>query len=46
MQFVIKLCGDTTCFNSIQSAKHLSVCVEVLWPSQPDGVMLSLVSLP
>ena len=22
------------------------VCVEVLWPSQPNGVMLSLVSLP
>ena len=22
------------------------VCVEVLWPSQPNGVMLSAVSLP
>ena len=22
------------------------VCVEVLWPSQPSGVMLSMVSLP
>ena len=22
------------------------VCVEVLWPSQPDGVMSSAVSLP
>ena len=24
----------------------LFVCVEVLWPSQPDGVMSSAVSLP
>ena len=24
----------------------LFVCVEVLWPSQPNGVMLSAVSLP
>ena len=24
----------------------LFVCDEVLWPSQPDGVMLSAVSLP
>ena len=24
----------------------LSFCVEVLWPSQPNGVMLSAVSLP
>ena len=24
----------------------LFVCVEVLWPSQPNGVMLSVVSLP
>ena len=22
------------------------VCVEVLWPSQPSGVMMSMVSLP
>ena len=22
------------------------VCVEVLWPSQPNGVMLGVVSLP
>ena len=22
------------------------VCVEVLWPSQPNGVMLSMISLP
>ena len=24
----------------------LFVCVELLWPSQPNGVMLSAVSLP
>ena len=24
----------------------LFVCVEVLWPSQPSGVMSSVVSLP
>ena len=24
----------------------LFVCVEVLWPSQPNGVMSSVVSLP
>ena len=24
----------------------LFVCVEVLWPSQPNGVMLSMVNLP
>ena len=24
----------------------LFVCVEVLWPSQPNEVMLSMVSLP
>ena len=24
----------------------LIVCVEVLWPSQPNGVMSSVVSLP
>ena len=26
--------------------KKLFVCVEVLWPSQPNGVMSSAVSLP
>ena len=25
---------------------HDFVCVEVLWPSQPNGVMSSAVSLP
>ena len=27
-------------------SEYLFVCVEVLWPSQPNGVMLSVVSLP
>ena len=26
--------------------KYVFVCVEVLWPSQPNGVMSSAVSLP
>ena len=26
--------------------EFLFVCVEVLWPSQPNGVMSSAVSLP
>ena len=32
----------------LQLAWHLNlyVCVEVLWPSQPNGVMSSAVSLP
>ena len=25
---------------------YMYICVEVLWPSQPNGVMLSAVSLP
>ena len=29
-----------------KSRVSLFVCVEVLWPSQPNGVMLSAVSLP
>ena len=28
------------------SLSTVFVCVEVLWPSQPNGVMLSMVSLP
>ena len=28
------------------SFDDLFVCVEVLWPSQPNGVMSSAVSLP
>ena len=26
--------------------ENIFVCVEVLWPSQPNGVMSSAVSLP
>ena len=29
-----------------KSFENLFVCVEVLWPSQPNGVMSSAVSLP
>ena len=29
-----------------QDTEVLFVCVEVLWPSQPNGVMSSAVSLP
>ena len=29
-----------------QINEYLFVCVEVLWPSQPNGVMSSAVSLP
>ena len=36
--------------NSVDPLKiltpELSVCVEILWPSQPNGVMSSAVSLP
>ena len=28
------------------STIRFKVCVEVLWPSQPNGVMWSVVSLP
>ena len=30
----------------LSSFGALFVCVEALWPSQPNGVMLSMVSLP
>ena len=29
-----------------QGLINKALCVEVLWPSQPNGVMLSAVSLP
>ena len=35
--------GSTVCIGIYTG---LFVCVEVLWPSQPIGVMLSAVSLP
>ena len=33
-------------WNNILLSKVYFVCVEVLWPSQPIRVMLSVVSLP
>ena len=30
----------------LKGSVQLFVCVEVLWPSQPNGVMSSAVSLP
>ena len=32
--------------NYIEKEEVLFVCVEVLWPNQPNGVMSSAVSLP
>ena len=32
--------------NTLIFLLNLFVCVEVLWPSQPNEVMLSTVSLP
>ena len=34
------------CKNSIKVSINLFICVEVLRPSQPNGVMSSAVSLP
>ena len=31
---------------NVALAHPYHVCVEVLWPSQPNGVMSSMVSLP
>ena len=33
-------------FTTVFPYKCLFVCVEVLWPSQPNGIMSSAVSLP
>ena len=30
----------------IQNVIYMFVCIEVSWPSQPNGVMLSKVSIP
>ena len=38
-QNVKNICVSNFCIN-------LFVCVEVLWPSQPNGVMSSTVNLP
>ena len=35
-----------TTVNEFVINEVLFVCVEVLWPSQPNGVMSSVVSLP
>ena len=44
---VIKVTGHEKSQAVIKVTGHdLFVCVEVLWPSQPNGVMLSVVSLP
>ena len=40
VEFLYIFTKDTTCFT------FLFVCVEVLRPSQPNGVMSSAVSLP
>ena len=44
---MIKVTGHEKSQAVIKVTGHdLFVCVEVLWPSQPNGVMLSVVSLP
>ena len=53
--FLLNWVEQETCFitlgpdyaksQSDQCFSWLVVCVEVLWPSQPNGVMLSVVSL-
>ena len=51
-QFLLKaLSGNYKLFNYIDIPIHVAarvifVCVEVLRPSQPNGVMSSMVSLP
>ena len=37
---------DKTYNKTSKDSDQPLVCVEVLWPSQPNGVMSSLVSLP
>ena len=37
---------DVVLYEYIIWERYLFVCVEVLWPSQPNGVMSSVVSLP
>ena len=37
---------DSDCHDSAIVIVFLFVCVEVLWPSQPNGVMSRAVSLP
>ena len=43
--FVLKFCGPVNPIKVMLSLVSF-VCIEVLRPSQPNGVMLSVVSLP
>ena len=38
--------GPKECVPKITTLNCLFVCVELLRPSQPNGVMLSVISLP
>ena len=38
--------SEIAVYNRLSIATSLFICVEVLQPSQPNGVMSSLVSLP
>ena len=40
----IKMLGDQYLDKRLSNSKF--ICIEVLWPSQPSGVMLSMVNLP
>ena len=42
--FSLKIKNKVQCF--FKRGQFLFVCVEVLWSSQPNGVMSSAVSLP
>ena len=46
VQFIVFLTSATLIFGGMDILKCLFVCVEVLQPSQPNGVMSSAVSLP
>ena len=37
---------DKSNYSGVRAIYSMSVCVEVLRPSQPNGVMSSVVSLP
>ena len=40
------ICTYTHSYRRMYIRTYVFVCVEVLWPSQPNGVMSSAVSLP
>ena len=48
IDFITQILGQLLLGVKVSSGKHgsLFVCVEVLRPSQPNGVMSSMVSLP